>query len=245
MKILKILATIIFICLIAVGLFAQTLNSTIQIADNSPAESPLRVVGKVSLDEQTFADKLVVRDALDAIVINASSKAIIAYEVVLDVFPELGGGSHEQYTDDRFFGNEIQPGSQDLLQHTRGRSEVVPLSEVTRVLRPARAQARVVFVEFADGSKFGTSKWAAGLSTERMRTISRLNAFVKAYEDGGNAPPADALANSSQGSDEPFGTDASLIANRIKGILDSSGSAAAVAEMHRFLDNATQRKSIM
>jgi hypothetical protein len=247
MKSSLIPAAILSVCLMAMGLSAQTRNTTIQITDGSLAESPLRVIGNVSLDEQTFADKLVVRDALDAVLTNVSSKTIIAYEVVLDVFPGQGGGSHEQYTDDRFFGNEIQPGSQYLLQQTHGRSQVIPLSDVTRVLRPAQAQARVVFVEFADGSKFGASKWAAGLSTERMHAVTRLNGFLKAYENGGDTPLADALANSlgAQSSDDTFGTDASLVANHVKSILDSKGSGAAVAEIHRFLDNANQRKSIM
>jgi hypothetical protein len=248
MKISMIPAAISFVCLTAVGLSAQTRNISIPITDSSPAECPLRIVGNVSLEEEAFADKMIIRDAgLDAAVINASSKAIIAYEFTMDVSPERGEGSHEQYKDDRFFGSELQPGSQYLLQENHGRTQVVPPSKLTSVFQPARAQARVLFVEFVDGSRFGTSKWAAGLSTERMRAISRLNAFVKTYENGGNAPLAEALINSSrtQDPDEPFGTAASVLAYRIKGILDSSGSTAAVAEIHRVLENASQRKSIM
>jgi len=48
-----------------------------------------------------------------------------------------------------------------------------------------------------------------------------------------------------QSSDDTFGTDASLVANHVKSILDSKGSGAAVAEIHKLLDNANQRKSIM
>jgi hypothetical protein len=244
MKVSSMLGLILCMGLTGLGISAQTRSASVQVGDGSPAGSPLLVTGKVLFEEQLSADRVVGRYTVDAVFTNVSPKPILCYQVAFDLSPENGGGTHSIYNDDRFFGEEIQPGSQYELQEKPRPWEITP-SNPKLLPGTARAQARVVFVEFSDGSRFGSSTWGDHLTTERGNATATLNSLLKAYEGGGSGPLAQNLQDAIKNPTEPYGSITSVVVNHIETVLDTKGSGAAVAEIQRYLNNANLRKQAM
>jgi hypothetical protein len=249
MKVPSILTGILSMFLLSVSFSGQTRSVSALISDESPADSPLRVTGQVLFEENLSEEsnspsQAVGRSTIDAGLTNVSSKAILCYQIAFDLSPANGGGKHSIYNDDRFFGEELQPGSFYRLQEKPGGWEISP-SNPKLLLGTARVRAKVVFVEFSDGSRFGSSPWGDHLSADRGNAIATLNSLLKSYEGGGNVQLAQELQRTIANPTESRTSITSAVVYHIKSIFDMQGSGATATEIQRYLNNANKRKQAM
>jgi len=107
---------------------------------------------------------------------------------------------------------------------------------------PAKAVFRVLFVEFADGSEFGSSNWGYELPDIRKRTMERLQEAMDAFQDSGEEGLRKALTTARARSDNQGITAAAV--NEITEILEAKGSDAAVAKIQERLTAARARGAL-
>jgi len=217
----------------------------VEITDISSSDSPLKISGHVSFEEVVTDIEAKARYSLDATLTNVSSKPIMSYHIAMSVSPSIGPGVNAQYTDDRFFRDEMiaQPGGAALLQETASTWRAVPIANAAPESKVAVVKAKVVFVQFADGSRFGDEKWGAKIRNERVGAISDLNAATSAYASGISVN--EGLQSALNNSKANFTSINSVILSHVKDILDSKGATAALAEMQKLLKTADQRKSYL
>jgi len=133
------------------------------------------------------------RVGLEGKLTNVSSQPIVAFDVAVDLSPGHGGGNRKTFKVDYFLRPELLfPGSEYDVQvepHT-----IVTQYRGDRSLTRAKAQLRVLFVQFADGSVYGRSSWGDELRGARQTEIAILNDFVRSYEEGQEAGLTAAIA---------------------------------------------------
>ncbi|MGC1686541.1 MAG: hypothetical protein WA734_13035 [Candidatus Acidiferrales bacterium] len=164
----------------------QLRKTSVEVNDLSDKGSPLKIDSKVVFLDEIVADnqELRTRYSLDGRVTNAASLEVLAFEVQLDMFSDRGGGGHLNYDVDFFFKQEgIAPGSEVPVKENATGWEIVPYHADVSA-RAARAEGRVIYAEFADGSTFGHSDWGSSLHAGRIGTMDRMKALVQIYEDG-------------------------------------------------------------
>jgi len=213
----------------------------IHVIDSSPTESPLQASGQVQFDEEIAEDNVRTGYTLDVKLKNVSTKSVLAFEVLLDIFSDHGTGFKLDHDFDSYFREEamLAPGAEYLLQEKPNHWAISPF---VAVASPTKAQAdvKVVFVEFADGSKFGDGKFAENLAAERRATVDGLNELDQAYHNGG---AVNLLPVITEGLARPANPPAAMIILRqIKSIMDTQGPEAAEAKIHSLLNTANQRQ---
>lgn len=214
---------------------------SVALVDRSEEASPLRGSGEASFYVNDSEDTIKEECALDGLLRNVSAKDILAFDASVDLFPGLGGGTRLQYHIDYIFDNKLlKPGSSFPIHSSPSRSEF-PRNQATPSER-AKAEVRVTFVQFADGSTFGRGEWGESIWTERNAEIDRMNALMRAYDGGGAGAFSTALiemlteARNSQGVRDRL--------NQIKDVRDRQGAEVAAAEVRRYLSNAMPRMKI-
>jgi len=224
----------------------QTRTTIAEIKDSSAAESPVKVSGRVTFVEETKDNLVRFQFSIDAGLLNNSSKPIMCYHIVVGMAPSMGPGLNAQYTLDRFFGDEmiVAPGGTAAVQDVNPtwHSSALPIEAVPATRAPA-AQAKVVFVQFSDGSKFGDEKWGEQLRADRSGAIADLTSMQTSYQAGGSV--ADSVQGTREGTKAKFSSVNSVILDRVKDTLNSKGSSAALAEIQKCLANAEKRKTYM
>ncbi len=222
---------------------AQSLDVIFQVRDKSGPNSPIAASGRVHIQEMLSTDKVQSRYDLDIQLTNASPKTILAYEVSVEGMPDYGAGFQHVYMTDSFFLPQLDflPGVQKSEIFSDPGWQTVPRGGAGP--RDMKVSVRVLFVEFADGSIFGSSHWAAALSANRQRSIQRMEEIEAAYEASGETGLRNALAAAQNRQDDP--QDTLAVMSDLKGKLDSGGAEAAANEMREFMAVAQTRKDIM
>jgi len=153
----------------------STADSTVKITDASEPNSPLSVSGDVSFHQEFSANIEATQRHLNITITNVSNKLILAYEVSIDAKPDVGAGINHVARTDYFFNGILARGAHETISDpARFVESTLPDHRPTG----SRAIFRVVFVEFADGLKFGSSNWGS-------RFIQSTR--PKPGEDSGNA----------------------------------------------------------
>lgn len=222
---------------------AQTHDVIVQVTDASGPNSPITVSGQAHFQEILSNDNVKSRYDLDIQLTNASSKTILAYEVSVQGMPDYGAGFHHVYMTDSFFLPQLEfvPGAQKSETFSDPGWETVPRGGSNP--RDMKASFKVLFVEFADGSKFGASHWAATLPEVRQRAVQRMQDIEGAYEASGEAGLRSSLGTALARQDDPQTTFA--VMNHLTVTLGSQGPDAAANEIKEFLAVAQTRKDIM
>jgi hypothetical protein len=223
---------------------AQAQTTVVAIQDTSAADSPLKIAGHVSIQEDSTDISMGSRFSMDAALTNTSSKPIMTYHILLDIKSASSIGEDAEYGDDRFFGDEMiaQPGSTVALTEDWSPWHSTPIKKNARPNRStAEVNATVVFVQFADGSRFGDDKWATRLRADRNTTIASLALTLKTYQGGTSV--SEAIKNVMRSTNPEFTSVHSTVLYRLKGLSDSEGSGAALAELQKFLANSDKRKA--
>ena len=156
-------------------------DSSIPLRDLSAGDSPLKASGQASFHERISTQGIDEKCDLDGKLTNVSSKSILAFEASVDLFPHAGGGIHRDYKIDYIFDRDLlKPGSQFQLQMDPPGRQVTRSEDTSR--QPLRAESRVTFVQFADGTQFGKSDWGDALSSDRKTEMNIMTSLLQTYE---------------------------------------------------------------
>jgi hypothetical protein len=194
-------------------------------------------------DEILLSDSVKNRYDIEIQLTNASSKTILAYEVSIQGMPDVGAGFHYLHQTDHFFRSQLHfvPGAQEVVSFSNPAWSTVPGGK--QDAQVAAASYKVLFVEFADGTKFGTSHWADNLSSARQLAIQRMQELAAARDASGEQGLRSSLAVVVTRSDDPQTT--RTVMAHLKETLDSEGSDAVGHEIKEFLSTAQARREVM
>jgi hypothetical protein len=206
-----------------------------KISDLSERGSPIGATGEVAFQEQIAGNAVTTQYQAKLEIENKSKESIVAYQISLDLLPPTGIGTHIDYRRDYLFEeNLIMPNSRETLEK-EGNSRLVSDSH-SDSRQNARAELRVIFVEFADGSHFGSSDWGTNLRLSRQATIDRLAGLLHSYQQGKDAAFQTSLSDAiitSRNDDYLMAT-----LSGIDETLKSKGIGVAVEEVRNKLSHA-------
>ena len=202
--------------LLAIAAQAQ---QTIRFSDVSPAGSPMTFSGNGEISDSLSASYNVTGK-------NVSSKEILAYVVSV-------GGFETDYHDYFFKSSGIHPGDSEEITNQSG----IPFFKKDPMILPVK----VLFVQFANGSKWGdehAGKHQTGAEMIAGRLLIRdfLAEAVKVYQEGGEQEFH--LFLETQAKTE---TDVAILAQHLLQVHHDAGVAAALDHAGRRLQAAQAR----
>jgi hypothetical protein len=219
-------------------------NLSVQVVDLGGADTPIGATGQVSFREDLSGQVVKTQWAMNIQMANTSSKTILAYEVLIRAVPDYGTAVSYTARADYFFRMELSfvPGAQQTISEARSDTHEIPYKEASEPSVP-KAFFEVVFVEFADGSRIGTSKWGTQLSAVRQQTIEALNSVMKQSQESGETGLRNALT-------EKFGAQDNSgfvrgVLNDIRTTLDTKGFVEALKQINRFLQSANEHTAAL
>lgn len=231
--------------------YAQTHDDlTLDVTDVSDPDAPIKITaGQISFKQEIYSDHVKSACAVRVELENVSWRTILTYEVSLLAMPRYGGAFSRVDRRDHFFTQNVTfvPGSQDLLEYDCSRStavsrEGVPIKPRKSSADP-KAELKVVFVEFVDGARYGTSDWSEHLSEGRATTIERMKELLEAYRTGGDSALRTTMARELARPDNPSYTQAAL---RILGYnMQTDGEAGLVSKINEKLRAAQEHANVM
>jgi hypothetical protein len=229
-------AVTLFLCL-ATSLFGQTVT----VFDDSP-RSPVALRGTVSFATGPINPLAVDDTACFLTGYNKSSKGIIASSVELTFVRPSGEPAEAQYEMDHFFGTPLVSLPQADYPIASGTADCQTGHEVgvERIPQPPEAHARLLFVQYEDGSYWGDAKVGARLMTQRAETLEFLQSLKNAYTTSGLEGLSVALAI-----EQKPGTMAWLKVSGLRKIRDASGLSAVADRIDKNLAMAEVRKAAL
>lgn len=213
---------------------AQTATTTQAVEDNSQTGSPLTVSGTIVLQETKRGARVRIGITEDISIRNISGKTILTFVAWLDVVPSRGSAERFVRQYECFFAPDvIKPGDIHAISE--------PHSETEEPFNPhdppeiPRAELRIVFVQFLDGSVFGNEFLGEEILSARReawQVMERLNrTFVRSGEG--------AFVEELFAPREPGPIDG-LLAN-VRQTQRQLGTRSAVGQIRRMLDFAEER----
>jgi len=238
------LVVLLLLCIgSAFPVFAQVYNLSVPVTDSTGSNSPLAIRGDVSFHVQVSSDNVKTERTVNVSLTNISSKPIIAYQVAIDAKPDQGAGVHFLEQVDHFFRPTLSflPGTQQFIKAPSRILQSAPRKEGSQTV-DSKAVAKVLFVEFEDGSTFGRSNWGKSLSAARKVTVDRIQEILNTVQATGPGALEAALAAEVARQDNPAETRALM--NHLKDTLKASGPDAAVSALNDSLNTAEERKLV-
>lgn len=233
----------LFLLILAVC-FASTVHAgqrtyAVTLIDESPSDSPLRASGRFAFHEESFQTSVKTQWDVDIVISNVSSKNILAYEAEISAIPELGPAIRQIDHPDFFFNRQdMSPGCRRALKLEPGPTAVNSYDPSTPT-HTANATFAVFFVEFADGTTYGRSRWGSSLPEARRVFFARLKELNEAYKDRGERALTNALNALLARTDNPSPTRDQIAI--LKFALDEGGFAALLAKIQESLAAARAR----
>jgi hypothetical protein len=159
-------------------------EKAIPIMEVSEAGAPVRITGLVTArDQPSEATRYSFEGNLD--LINASRKPILLIVARVDVVSTLPISLSYSEEDDYFFEPKIlQPGSTTKLQRILGEFGEPQRSHASFASEPS-ARARILFVQFLDGSTWGDPESAERLLRNRKLSVNQLETLEEDYQREG------------------------------------------------------------
>lgn len=217
---------------------ASSQQLTVAVTDKSGEGSPLVSTGfvtisQVSLERQhawTYEDRLSSR--------NLSPKPIMTIVEVLDVSYPDGTMVRDIKQYDAFFQSElINPGFS--YAHQPHHQTAAVSNPDAHESREPHVEAKVIFVEFSDGTTFGDLSAAKPLLDLRQSLWQSLKDLVSVYEKGGDSAFSAALAKPAPAPEfEP-------VLDRLRAARASGGVPEQVARIRQMLRIANERSQIV
>jgi len=132
------------------------LTYTVPVVDKSDAGSPLEISGSASFTENVLANAVASSSEYQVMARNVYGKGIVLLVAYFDEAGPHGGGAHHVLQFDDFFRPEIGPGEWFVLaqSHPGSHSTSCCVNPLQAADEP-RADVRVQFAQFSDGSAFG------------------------------------------------------------------------------------------
>lgn len=174
-----------FVLLAGTSLTATQSESVLPVVDVSYSGAPLKVTGTVTAsDEPSEVPRY--RFAANVAMTNVSAKPILLMLVTLDIVSTLPMSLNHLEEEDYFFEPRLlQPQSSAILQRALGKfSEPSRKEDLLAKVRPS-AHAKVVFVQFSDGSSWGDAVAAERSLSNRQKALERLEVLDQVYRKRG------------------------------------------------------------
>jgi len=222
---LRLLALLCLVLLSSRSLAQQT-PIAIPFEDTSVAGSPIEVTGKISVREMIAGNQVTSRWEENVNARNISNKPILLLiGELVEIGPHSSNGGMLISIDRFFYQNVIQPeASIRLASGVKGHDEccINPLEEA----RDPKADFRVLFVQFLDGSTFGDPASAEDVLASRTSTLHGLQELARTYLEHGEPQFQAQLEQAQGGSGEIYG---------IRRTKKQKGVGAAVSEVREML----------
>jgi hypothetical protein len=220
--------------LAALGVYFFTCSvlfgQTVSISDHSPDGTPVSITGTV-----TFQDSSNMVCSITGH--NDSPQSIIASSIELKLTKPTGEPGQIVFERDYFFkSSTVSPPQSDFLisDDCRMGKEL----NVQRTPQPPQAHAKVVFLQFEDGSIWGDPKVGAQLMAQRVEVLAFLKWLKSAYSTDGPDGLDKALAK-----DQKPGTRVWARLAGLRTIRASSGISAVAETIDQNLATAEERKT--
>ena len=147
-------AAFILPVVLAVSAWSQ-LTFTIPVQDKSGAGAPLEMSGTISFSENVLRKSITTSTDYEVKARNRSEKPIVLIVATFDESGPHGGNRHHILQFDDVFRLGISPGQSFVLSRSdRGTPAYCCIDPHSKAEQP-RAEVRVLFVQFSDGSTFG------------------------------------------------------------------------------------------
>lgn len=174
-------------CLLLLVVEAVASDITLQITDKSIYGSPVENVGSCVLSDQPVSGKVYVSDEDTWTVRNVSQKKIVALVETLSITYPTGQVVTQEAQHERFFHPELL-NQGDTTSFKLGRDETHVIDESKTQPTEALCELEVRWIQFADGTTFGDSKYGAPMLETRRRTLDALMHLNDVYtKEGANA----------------------------------------------------------
>lgn len=169
------------------------LAKTIPISDDSSSGSPVALKGTVTFDGEN-ADNV----TCSVTGHNNSPKSVIAYTFELDMTRPSGEPAVGLFQYDRFLKKQsisLPHADFPVFADCKTGHEL----DIVRTPAPPEAHAKLLFVQYEDGSVWGNDKTTAEIMAQRSDVVAYLQSLKAAYSSGGLDALAQALAR-----EQPF-----------------------------------------
>jgi hypothetical protein len=226
---------------------AQQEQMNVPLIDRSSSGNPLEVTGQVLLQETVDGTQLESSWGERVVAKNISAKPILLLVTSLTligrhsrgVLRGPGDGPTYVVSDDRFFNKSlIRPGESLVLRDTKpDKSQVECCISPSERGSDPKAEFRVRFVQFADGSTFGDSAQAKDEFAVRAMIFDGLRALVKSYSEHGESGFLAEMRRQ-----QPWS--ASLPFADIRKSYDESGLSSAIARAQEILATAESHEEV-
>jgi hypothetical protein len=184
---MDIRAKVMFVVLLActrIGIAEAQKESAIPVMEVSDAGAPVRITGHITAKDQ-LSEVLRYSFEGDVDLTNVSSEPILLMVAKIDVASKLPVSLSYSEEDDYFFESKmLRPGSSAKLQPVLGTFGEPQRSRKSFVAEPS-ARARIVFVQFLNGSTWGDPVAAERLLRNRRLSLKQLEILKEDYRRQG------------------------------------------------------------
>jgi hypothetical protein len=213
------------------------LTYTVRVVDKSDSRSPLKISGTASFTELIVANSVKSSSTFKVDARNVGDKAIILVLAHFEKTGPHGVGTHQVIQRDHFFWGNIAPGESIVL--ARGPLARRPSACCISPRGPAnepKAEIRVEYVQFIDGSTFGNQTTAKDILGTRSAILDAL----RRLDNASNSENFLALL-----AQKIQPEDGDIFLETFRRTRKSHGTAAARAQVHRGVTAATDHAAAM
>jgi hypothetical protein len=213
------------------------LTYTVPVMDKSDPRSPLKISGTASFTELIVANSVKSSSTFKVDARNVCDKAIILVLAHFDETGPHGVGTHHVIQRDQFFWGNIAPRESLVLARSRPgrRTSACCVSPLGPANEP-KAEIRVQYVQFIDGSTFGDKTTAKGI----LHTRSAILDALRRLDNAGNSENFLALLAQKIQPD-----DADTFLETFRRTRKSHGTAAARAQVRAGVNAAAAHAAAM
>lgn len=171
----------------AVSVLGETRVATVTVQDKSAPGSPFAVSGTAEIGETLSGNEVRTSISYRVAVRNFSGRTVLAFAAQLQVFPSFGGPQQFDTNIECFFAADVlNSGQEDTLSQRFPAESVEPHDPNTSAQTP-RAEFRVLFVQFLDGSIYGAESLGQPIMLRRRITWKHLRELERTYKRNGEA----------------------------------------------------------
>ena len=215
--------------------------AVVLVVDGTGPESPMVFSGFMNLWEEVTPDGLRAAAMSDFEARNLSLKTILAFAVEWKL---TGSWGQEEYPavqyEDCFFALDVIPPAGTIRFHLPPAREALHVGfDTSAPKQRPQAVAYVRYVQFTDGSEFGTRVHAEPVFATRDGILRQLRRLDRAFRQGGG----EAFIEELNDPIEPKVVD--MFFNSIRTTLEKKGVEAAVGQVHNALSLARKHQDAL
>jgi len=167
---------------LAVSAWSQ-LTFTIPVQDKSEPGTPLEISGTISFSENVLMKSITTSTNYEVKAQNHSEKQIVLIVATFDESGPHGGSRHHILQFDDVFRLGISPGQSFVLSRSDRATPSFCCINLASEAEQPRAEVRVLFVQFSDGSTFGDKTAAKNILEIQATVLERLRTLDDTRDD--------------------------------------------------------------